>query len=504
MLLTLFLSLVLSAVDAELENKQEYDASKSRQIAAIWENSALSEADRFLLLVEQYSSYNYDTALLYTRHLEDEAVRLHDDHLCCEALVWRAFVYLSGGLFKESLDLYTHLLTLPLDSDQLVRVRINMARLYYDLSIYADGDLAWRYEQMGIEQSKEVLALLTPQDTSTYWSQAALLSMKTHDYAEAVERYRIAMSASDISVHERTIALCALANCQRCMGDSAGALQSWAEAAISDLRQSTKEIVAMQYLAEECFRMGEIDRAYRYIRSAQDDAIFYSARLRQLHIGRVLSIIDEAQFQREKKGKMYQRVALWVILLLTIVLAITSITIYRRNKALHRARQLLEVVNARLVESNRIKEGYIGNLLCEQSKLFTQMNRYQNFVVKRVKEKKTEELLTIPSYISATIKRREAEKSFDELFLHIFPDFVERFNAMLVDDWKLTPKRGELLNTELRIFALIRLGITDNEQIAQVLDYSVNTIYTYKTRVLHHCRYTNEEFYRRLMGEKEG
>ena len=85
------------------------------------------------------------------------------------------------------------------------------------------------------------------------------------------------------------------------------------------------------------------------------------------------------------------------------------------------------------------------------------------------------------------------------MFLHIFPNFIAQFNALLDDDKQIRLRVGELLNTELRIFALIRLGINDNQQIATLLDYSINTIYTYKTKVKSYSQLSSEEFYQRLM-----
>jgi DNA-binding NarL/FixJ family response regulator len=73
--------------------------------------------------------------------------------------------------------------------------------------------------------------------------------------------------------------------------------------------------------------------------------------------------------------------------------------------------------------------------------------------------------------------------SFDKVFLKLFPDFVTFFNSLFDERDRIVLKEGQLLNTELRIFALIRMGISDTEKIAKILNYSVNTIYAYKTRV---------------------
>ena len=105
----------------------------------------------------------------------------------------------------------------------------------------------------------------------------------------------------------------------------------------------------------------------------------------------------------------------------------------------------------------------------------------------------------IPQYADVRTLRNDFYRRFDTIFLHIFPNFIPRFNALLSPDKQITPKNGELLNAELRIFALIRLGINDSNQIAILLDYSINTIYTYKTKVKNASPLSNDDFHQQLM-----
>lgn len=127
------------------------------------------------------------------------------------------------------------------------------------------------------------------------------------------------------------------------------------------------------------------------------------------------------------------------------------------------------------------------------------MEKYQRYVKRKTQERRFDELQSIPQYVDIRTLRNEFYKRFDTMFLHIFPDFVEKFNGLLRPDCRVELRQGELLNAELRIFALIRLGITDNQQIANLLDYSINTIYTYKTRIKNASALPPEEFNSRLM-----
>ena len=158
-----------------------------------------------------------------------------------------------------------------------------------------------------------------------------------------------------------------------------------------------------------------------------------------------------------------------------------------------------ETTNQNLKEANRIKEEYLGNLLSWQSDYINDMDRLQQFVRKQAAQHKSEDWLNIPKSMDVHRKREEFNKRFDEMFLKIFPNFVSQFNQLLRENEQIVLKEGELLNTDLRIFALMRLGITHNEVIAQILDYSVNTIYTYKTKIKNRSDLSNDCFMEAVM-----
>ena len=113
--------------------------------------------------------------------------------------------------------------------------------------------------------------------------------------------------------------------------------------------------------------------------------------------------------------------------------------------------------------------------------------------------KKYDDIRFIISNINLKRERDELFVNFDKVFLKLFPDFINIYNSYFHEEDKIILKENQLLNTELRIFALIRMGINDTEKIAKLLDYSVNTIYTYKTKVKSKSILPNEEFEKRIM-----
>ena len=156
-------------------------------------------------------------------------------------------------------------------------------------------------------------------------------------------------------------------------------------------------------------------------------------------------------------------------------------------------------MNHTLSEANYIKEEYIGRYMDQCSTYLDKMDLYRRSLNKIAAAGRVEELYK--AIKSSQFLEEEPLKdfyaNFDMTFLQLFPNFVEEFNALLVEP--MQPKQGELLNTELRIFALIRLGITDSTKIAQFLRYSVTTIYNYRTRVRNKALGERDEFEAKVM-----
>ena len=159
----------------------------------------------------------------------------------------------------------------------------------------------------------------------------------------------------------------------------------------------------------------------------------------------------------------------------------------------------LSIVNSQLTESNRVKEEYIGRFMSLCSQYIDKIDDYRKMVNKKMKNKELEELFRLSK--STELKEKELEElyqNFDSVFLHLFPNFVNDFNALLQPDMQVHPKEDNRLTTEIRIFALIRLGIEDSSKIAEFLHYSVNTIYNYRARIKNGALDNRESFERRI------
>jgi cell division protein FtsB len=253
---------------------------------------------------------------------------------------------------------------------------------------------------------------------------------------------------------------------------------------------------------------------------ALDDAYFYGAKHRKIQIANLLPIIEGAQLEMVKKQKQNLSYYLITAIILTLFIILFAIIIFRQNRKLNLAKvkltlshqylektnnQLAETnnklgeANNRLEDANKIKEEYIGSFFRIISEYIEKIEKFKNTIDRKISQKKIEDIRDLVNSMNLKPEREQLYLTFDKTFLKIFPGFLEQFNSLFnsEDQFVLDEKQG--LPTEVRIFALIRLGISDTEKIAKILDYSVNTIYAYKTRIKNKSKVENEKFEEELM-----
>lgn len=299
------------------------------------------------------------------------------------------------------------------------------------------------------------------------------------------------------------------------------------KASIADIQSSTKETLALLTLAGIMYKQGDIDAAVLYIEKANTDAIFYNAKLRKVQIGAILPLIEGTMINTIKSQKEKLQYSLFILSVLVLLLAGFAFIIRNQLMKLKAARkslleangklrqinlELLEAnalkekynaqlyeINRRLSEANKIKEEYIGYYFNLDTEFLARIEKIISAIDKKLMERKWEEIKFILRSVDLKKEKEELLKNFDKVFLRLFPNFVSQFNTLFKEEDRMILKEDQLLNTELRIFALIRLGITDNEKIAEILDYAINTIYSKKTKIRSKTIVNKDEFERRIV-----
>ena len=291
-------------------------------------------------------------------------------------------------------------------------------------------------------------------------------------------------------------------------------------AALSEVRLAIRDNMALNELSVKLFVDGDVTRAFRLSRAALDFALAYNAKSRVWQVASILPTIESAYRAKQQNQSNLIYIFLTVVLVLLMMLIVIHLVQRLQREKLDRTQQQLQEANRNLVENNEslqkvnnqlsqlngdiaeanaVKEEYIALFLRVYSECIDKMDGLQRRVRKLATHDNLVEL------------KRELSKNdlvdeelvyfyemFDNAFLRLYPNFVSEFNSLLEEDARIELKKDEKLNTELRIFALIRLGINDSSKIAALLRYSVNTIYNYRAKVKNKACVSREEFEERI------
>lgn len=512
---------LLRQLDIAIENHQTYSGQKEERIQALKKqlySVPKNTTEEYRLnaeLYDEYRPYICDSALYYKNRNIDIAKHLDDIDRLYESKLHLAYLMGSTGMYMEAVDLINTIRRDKLPEHLLVDYYNTYKHVHSELAFYTqDKNGAEGYWQVSNRYSDSLNSVLTPGDELYY--------MLKEDSLRNSDRFNEALKINDINlakypVGTRGLAIASYNRSLTCResGDRDGEKYYLALSALSDILSATKDHASLWMLAGILYDEGDMERAYNYIRFSWSETVFYNARLRSLQSAGILSLIDLTyQATIEKKNRQLQNYLL-LSGTLGFLLAIAFVYIYSQMKRLSVTRKYLQeantnlkqlndelqvvneqlqIVNTDLSESNHIKEEYIGHFIKLCSTYIDKMDGFRRMVNKKLTGGQMVELLDITrSHEMMDNEIEELYTNFDRAFLRIFPHFVEKVNELLVDDEKIVLKGNELLNAELRILALIRLGISNSSQIADFLRYSVNTIYNYRAKVKNRA-VSREEF----------
>ncbi|MFJ1328379.1 DUF6377 domain-containing protein [Capnocytophaga canimorsus] len=494
-----------------MENRRENGLKKENQINSFkqmlkMQNVSLEQA--FYLnekLYDEYRKYKVDSSISYLHKNEKIAQQLQNDSLTYRVRIQLAKMYAVKGLYIESKELL----------DQINNTKLPQGLLYEYYSAchsfnshYGQSTNNLTYFKKS-DHYRDSLLMVLPDRNIEYQLEEAVrnhynskddlaekklleLLQKTTD--QNPERAWIAYMLGEIYKSEKNVKL------QK---------KFYSISAITDIQNTIKDNASLQSLALTYYEMGDIDKAYLFIQAAIEDAVFCGIRYRTDEGTSFYTIINEAYQEKEYNRKKELKLYLILISFLSLSLLITLIYVFKQVKRLIQVRKelsnsniklnelniKLSKVNHRLHESNHIKEEYIAHFFNLCSAYIDKMEHYRKSFYKKANANQFQELTRMLR--SNTFLEKELEllyENFDTIFLNIYPSFVEEFNALLLPEEQILPKKGELLNTELRIFALIRLGITDSNKIAEFLRYSLRTVYNYRTKVRNKAAVARDEF----------
>ena len=503
----------LTVLDTYLDDSEHYIKEKESKISSlhISVTKHFSQPDKLIqnytALYDEYKSYKYDSAFYYASKTQEIAAISGDVNELAKSSLRLMFCYLSSGLFKESFDLSKEIDISKCNTETCLMYYKTLARLYYDMADYNRVEpFRESYIRKGLEYSKMALGLLKP-ESSEYLSSVALYNLKLKDYPEAIDNFNKAL-INNKNLREIAINASSLGYIYTLTNEYDKAAIKIIDAAIADIQSSTKETVALRLLATLLYeKKQDIDRAYKYIKVALDDASVYNARHRKIEIGQILPIIEKERITTVEEQR---NLLIWMfslVFVLFVMFLVSTIIINKQLKKIKIARQTIEEqntkllgINAKLTETSSIKDKYIGNFFYNIYQNISNLEHIYRLVNKKLSTKSYDELAKSFKQSDLEHERENMYKSFDETFLNLFPNFIEEYEKLFTpEELERSQKHTNSLNIEMRIFALIRLGVYESEKISKFLNYSVHTINTYKTKVKNKSWVQNEQFEAKIM-----
>ncbi len=485
---------VLRILDQTITEKDRYSRKKEEYIATI--KQRLVEADTpevqydlYNELFHAYNKFQLDSALQYVRK-KQEIVLLTGEKTAAETEMNDADLLCTMGMYKEALDRMDRLQPEGFDATQKAYYFHLYRTIYGAMEDYAlTAPEKERYRQLTASYRDSIL-VYNPSESLTWLLVSADKQIVEGNYREAMQLlHEYEKTCQD--EHGKGLIAYNLSEAYRGIGDREKQIYYLAVSAIVDLKLPVKEYVSLIKLAFLLYENGEIKRAYRYLNCAMEDAVACNARLRTVEITEAYPIVDKAYRERDVKNKRIQHIFTFCISLLSCILIGSIIYIYRQmvklrhvRKALSELNTQLQEINSQLSQSNQIKQEYIAHYLDLCTMYLDKLENYRQSLVNLASASKVSELFkALKSEQFIEDERNKFYREFDQTFLNLFPRFVEDFNRLLAVEERIYPRPGELLCTEIRIFALIRLGISDSTKIARFLRYSLTTIYNYRSKV---------------------
>jgi hypothetical protein len=513
---------LLVALKRQMAKRQNYDDGKENrinQLKYVLANKNLSNNEVYSLnnkLILEYIPYNFKQTLLYINKNIELAAKMGNVALLNKAKLYQAATLSSSGNLSESRDLLAQINKDALPPESVNQYYYTQMWLYYRLRSYGQvAGTKQKYNALYTAYADTLLSRLSP-ESEMY------LSIKETQFRDAgnflknreTNLKRLKLVRPGVDRYSSTTFFLAQSYLPENNIDQYK--KYLILSALSDIKASVKDNASLAELAVQFYKEGNIELAHHYINFAFEDASFYDSRLRLSSLSSVLPLINKSYETAVQKQKERLQLYLILISVLGLLLLLMLFYIWKQVRNLSKARKNLQEANdslnglnaqltlanselkglyTELSDTNRVKEYYIGNLLNLCSEYLDKLDVYRKTVKKMIIAKQISELLEKTK--SAEFIEGEIEmfyKNFDTIFLHIYPDFVSQFNNLLLEDERIVIKKGELLTTELRIFALIRLGITDSSKIAKLLRYSVNTIYNYRVKTKNKAAVSREDF----------
>lgn len=510
------LNRVLNAVNEEIKERDSYQVVKEKRIADL--KKELNESNEFNIynqLFDEYKYYQNDSSYMYARRLE--AVALKSGKNIEKAIAQSAllFCYKSVGFFKEATDIISNFDPSGLPDELLMNFYLLCAHTYQNLSSYVNGtlDLSAEYDKLKIHYYE--LALKYAPEYSFYYTSIALEIALIKHYSDelAIEERKSLIVQYKLEEHEMAVQYSILSSALDARNCRDEAIYYRALSVLSDIRSCTHETTSAKVLAEYMYERNELSRAHNYIYQALYDAQFYNSRLRMVEINLTLSNIENSRYNWLNRQRLLFLGFGSLVLILLIITFVLSRQLRKKNKALYNIQlkllsnadvlretnSSLTSLNEKLKETSEIKDRYIIQSLHGNSYFVNEIEKHTKSLLVKIRTKQYDDAKTLLYNMGIKTERERLYTSFDTAFLSLFPNFIDAFNALFPESEWIQLEKNDSLPMEVRIFAMMRIGIDKASEVAEYLNLSVNTVYVYKANIKNKSLVSKDRFDAEIM-----
>lgn len=505
------------SLDQAIVQAPDFVKNREDRISNIKERLANATDDeaRYSLvyqLYNEYQPYKSDSAVKYVTEAISIAKKSGNPSRLCLNRSQLAFLCSSTGQYVESLRILNLIDTTGVNRAALGQYYISLVHVYGELGYYSKVD---KLKQEFFAKQREYISELyrvLPPDDDTYLLRKEMECYNNGDWKMALHYNDMRLDKVHPESHQFAIVAFYRSMDLRLAGRDEEAKAWLAKSALCDVRNAVTDQGSMWELANLLMHDGQLARARTYINFAWECATVYGTHMRSWQISPILTNIDH-EYQKEMESSnttlVVMAVAVSILLIFVVIMLFYEYRrrrllkdahkeVSKKNEQLNGLNEEMKQANATLDETNhklqalvsqlneqtRVKEVYIGRFMNLCSDYIDRIDDFRKRVNRMVKAREYEELYRMTK--STEMKSQEIDDlcaNFDNAFLHLFPNFISDFNELLRPEERIVVEGEYKLNTTLRIFALIRLGIEDSSRIASFLHYSVNTIYNYRARV---------------------
>lgn len=497
------ISRLYDTIDSLIENRKDLFVEKEIRLKVLKDDLQRSTSEDQLFKIneriyDEYMAYDFDSAYYYINKNVERQRALGDADRFAASAVRMAHILAVSGIFNNARLLLNEVRVQDISKENKINYYEQQSELNLFRSEMANFTPLFPAYIDSMQHYRQKILEIAPHDSYNYIFNLATYTCEQGEVDQAIKMLEDYLPQLRQGERHYSVITSTLAYFYTHKNQPETREKYLLLSAISDLRGCILENNSLRELSIILLDRQEYKKAYNYIQLASADAKRYGSRLRSLQVARLTPLITEAYDAERAHTQRRTNILLVVLSVITLLLVAAIIfvlflirkrravmeKIHAMNLELERRNAVIEKANNEMKESNRIKDEYIGRFL-ELSSNYIQRGEERAKLLNRLaRDKKMAELYAeLKSTASLNESVRLFYQNFDTAFLNIYPNFIKEVNCLMADGNQFEVDEAHKLTTELRILALIRLGINDNQKIADILRSSITTIYTYRSKL---------------------